>query len=203
MTDYIGRVVGLLRALLSSLPGAGDAAAAPARRSSADIVAARVAQLLKFGELATLTALIEGVELLQTMLGDLTSYSDNLILRVLDALAANARSLIEARAALDLDVRRVWTIVDLTLATLRGIVRFRLATDPRGFDAIDDYDCREFLRLNGASELSLASGYLRGLYDLGFSYQDGDRRRRASPPVRRCAAWCAPSSPIAARSSGA
>ncbi|HSQ01224.1 MAG TPA: NAD(P)-binding protein [Candidatus Dormibacteraeota bacterium] len=173
VNDYVGRVVGLLRALLSSLPGAAGQTA-PDGAATADAVNARVAQLLKFGELATLTALIEGVELLQTMLGDLTSYSDNLVLRVLDALAANARTLIEARAAVDLEVRRVWTIVDLTLATLRGIVRFRLATDPRGFDAIDDYDCREFLRLNGASELSLASGYLRGLYDLGFSYQDGN-----------------------------
>lgn len=174
VTEYVGRVVGLLRALLSSLPGAGaqiDPGGGPA---TTDAVNARVAQLLKFGELATLTALIEAVELLQTMLGDLARYSDNLVLRVVDALAANARALIEARAAVDLDVRRVWTIVDLTLATLRGIVRFRLATDPRGFDAIDDYDCREFLRLNGASELSLASGYLRGLYDLGFSYRDGN-----------------------------
>lgn len=171
VTDYVGRVVGLLRALLSSLPGAeGVAAATP----SADTVDQRVAQLLKFGELATLTALIEAVELVQTMFGNLGAYADNLVLRVLDALAANARALIETRAAVDLEVRRVWTIVDLTLATLRGIVRFRLATDPRGFDAIDDYDCREWLRLNGATEVSLASGYLRGLYDLGFSYQDGD-----------------------------
>jgi uncharacterized protein with NAD-binding domain and iron-sulfur cluster len=171
VTEYIGQVVGLLRALLSSLPGAdGTAPATP----TADTVDQRVAQLLKFGELATLTALIEAVELVQTMFGNLGAYADNLVLRVLDALAANARALIESRAAGDLEVRRVWTIVDLTLATLRGIVRFRLATDPRGFDAIDDYDCREWLRLNGATEVSLASGYLRGLYDLGFSYQDGD-----------------------------
>lgn len=175
VTDYVGRIVGLLRALLSSLPGAGGIAAAGGGPAvAADTLDARVAQLLKFGELATLTALIESVELLQTMLGGLARYSDNLVLQVLDALAANARALIESRAAIDLEVRRVWTIVDLTLATLRGILRFRLATDPRGFDAIDDYDCREFLRLNGATEVSLASGYLRGLYDLGFSYQDGN-----------------------------
>ena len=68
------------------------------------------------------------------------------MLRLLDALAANARALLEARAARRREVRRVWKIVDLTLATLRGIVRFGLITDPRGFDAIDDYDCREWLR---------------------------------------------------------
>jgi len=74
-------------------------------------------------------------------------------------------------------VRRLWTIVDLTLATMRGIVRFRLMTDPRGFDAIDEYECREWLMLNGASEQSVNSGYLKGLYDLGFSYEDGDTSR--------------------------
>src|SRR5205814_353089 len=83
----------------------------------------------------------------------------------------------EARAERDLPLRRLWTIADLTLATLRGIVRFHLPTDPRGFDAIDDYDCREWLRLHGASEQSVGSGYLRGLYDLGFSYEDGDPAR--------------------------
>src|SRR5205814_1679142 len=83
----------------------------------------------------------------------------------------------EARAERDLPLRRLWTIADLTLATLRGIVRHHLLTDPRGFDAIDDYDCREWLRMNGASDPSLDSGYLRGLYDLGFSYEDGDPAR--------------------------
>src|SRR5437763_6084185 len=94
-----------------------------------------------------------------------------------DAFAANARQQIDARAAEDVELRRLWTIVDLTLATLRGIVRFHLPTDPRGFDAIEDYDCREWLLMNGASEQSVNSGYLRCLYDLGFSYEDGDTAR--------------------------
>src|SRR5207248_11042729 len=123
---------------------------------------------------ATLAALAEAIALLETMLGSLSSYPENLVLRVLDAFAANARQQIDARAADDVELRRLWTIVDLTLATLRGIVRFHLPTDPRGFDAIDDYDCREWLLMNGASEQSVNSGYLRGLYDLGFSYEDGD-----------------------------
>ncbi len=74
-------------------------------------------------------------------------------------------------------VRRVWQVIDLTLATLRGEVRFGLMTDPRGFDAIDDYDCREWLLLNGASESSVDSGFLRALYDLGFAYEDGEPTR--------------------------
>src|SRR5439155_2320409 len=52
-----------------------------------------------------------------------------------------------------------------------------IVTDPRGFDAIDEYDCREWLLLNGASERSADSGFVRALYDLGFSYEDGDPAR--------------------------
>ena len=67
--------------------------------------------------------------------------------------------------------------MDLTLATMRGILRHNLATHPRGFEVIDDYDCREWLLLNGASQQSVDSGYLRALYDLGFAYEDGDPAR--------------------------
>src|SRR5262249_22580808 len=82
-----------------------------------------------------------------------------------------------ARLDDDLALRRVWQVIDLALATIRGNLSFGLLTDPRGFDAIDDYDCREWLLLNGASEESVDSGYLRALYDLGFSYEDGDLAR--------------------------
>jgi uncharacterized protein with NAD-binding domain and iron-sulfur cluster len=68
-------------------------------------------------------------------------------------------------------------VLDLALATMRGSVRAGLASDPRGFDALDAYDCREWLLLNGAAPASVDCGYLRGLYDLGFAYEDGDPSR--------------------------
>ena len=74
----------------------------------------------------------------------------------------------------DDDVRCKWEIIDIALSAIVGMLRFGLMTDPRGFDAIDDYECRDWLRLNGASERSLKSAYLRGLYDLGLAYVDGD-----------------------------
>ena len=173
VTDYVGRVAALLRTLVGSL----SPSLAAADGASPDTVLPRVTRFLRYGEVATLAALAEAIALLETMLGSLSSYPENLVLRVLDAFAANARQQIDARAADDVELRRLWTIVDLTLATLRGIVRFHLPTDPRGFDAIEDYDCREWLLMNGASEQSVNSGYLRGLYDLGFSYEDGDPAR--------------------------
>ena len=178
MADYVARVVALLRTLLGSLEPADERSDAPATNALApDAILARIGRFLRYGEVATLATLIEAVALLETMIGSLVRYPENLVLRFLDALAANARRQIVARAERDLPLRRLWTLADLTLATLRGIVRHHLLTDPRGFDAIDDYDCRDWLRMNGASEPSLGSGYLRGLYDLGFSYEDGDPSR--------------------------
>ena len=98
-------------------------------------------------------------------------------MRLLDAIGSNARAALEARLGAETELRPVWQIIDLALATIRGHLRFGLLTDPRGYDAIDDYDCREWLLLNGASRGSVDSGYLRGLYDLGFSYEDGDPKR--------------------------
>ena len=181
VADYLARTVALVRTLLESVSAAQPGAGTPTRPSAPPAPPAtlldRLADLLKFGELASLAALIEAIALLETVLGDLSAYSDNVLLRFLDALAANARGLLEQRAAEDRELRRVWTILDLTLATMRGMVRFGLIDDPRGFDAIDEYDCREWLLLNGASEQSVHSAYMRGLYDLVFAYEDGDPAR--------------------------
>jgi uncharacterized protein with NAD-binding domain and iron-sulfur cluster len=73
----------------------------------------------------------------------------------------------------------LWEVAELILATLRGAIRFRLAFDPRGLDAIDDYDCREWLRLNGASEAATNGAFIRALYDLAFAYENGDPERPA------------------------
>jgi uncharacterized protein with NAD-binding domain and iron-sulfur cluster len=70
---------------------------------------------------------------------------------------------------------------------IRGGIRFRLVFDPRGFDAIDDYDSREWLRLNGASHGSIDSAFIRALYDLAFAYEGGnpDRPRIAAGSALR------------------
>jgi len=188
VADYMKRSLELLRALFQTIQsgdatGARGAAAAvgpernaEAGRSPSGVLDA-IGRLLRYGELASLAGLIQAVGLLELAIGSLSLYPENAILSFLDAIAHNARNLIEARLARDTTLRRVWEVIDLTLATLRGEIRFGILTDPRGFDAIDEYDCREWLRLNGASERSVNSGFLRALYDIGFSYEDGDAAR--------------------------
>jgi uncharacterized protein with NAD-binding domain and iron-sulfur cluster len=174
MNGYVRRMAGLLQTVFASLDsGRPPAATEP---PAPDDMLAQLTRWLRFGELATLAGLSQAAGVLDGMLGA-ARLSETLVATFVDALAANARAQLDARAERDPELRRLWTIVDLTLATLRGIVRFGLLTDVRGLDAIDQYDCREWLLLNGASRTAVDSAYMRGLYDLGFSYEDGDPSR--------------------------
>ncbi len=177
VTDYMARSVSLVRSLLESAR-LGDAdGGGRATTSTGESLGDQISRFFEYSELATLGGLIQGVATLETMIGELAQYPDALPLRLLDALTRNARVVFETRLQRNISLRRIWQVIDLTLATLRGILRFGLLTDPRGFDAIDDYDSREWLLLCGASEAAVDSGWVRALYDLGFSYESGDVAR--------------------------
>src|SRR5271166_6839474 len=58
-----------------------------------------------------------------------------------------------------------------------GILRFGLLSDPRGFDAINDHDLREWMMLNGASEGTVNAPFVRACYDVVMAYEGGDYRK--------------------------
>lgn len=145
--------------------------------SSVESVSADVVRLLKYGLLATLGGLVHAVGLLEAVMRALPNYSQPLVLQLLGAITASAKYQLETWADTDDEIRRLWEVIDLVLAILVGMIRFGLVADPRGFDAINEYECRDWLRVNGASERSLNSAFVRGLYDLAFAYEDGDFRR--------------------------
>jgi len=177
---YLQRTLALLRSLLAelapelgtprSVPGQTGIDTTPSPRRVSDALR----RLGEMGEIATLAGMSQAIAFLDLLAGSLPDLPAPSIVRFLDALGRHARQMLEARLSERPELRRVWHVADLALATIRGQLRGGLLTDPRGFDALDEYDCREWLRLNGASEAALASGYLRGLYDLGFAYQDGN-----------------------------
>jgi uncharacterized protein with NAD-binding domain and iron-sulfur cluster len=70
------------------------------------------------------------------------------------------------------ELRRIWIPIDLFTAALRGILADGLIY--HGFDPIDSYDYRDWLRKHGASNLALQSAWLRGGYDLAFSFVGGN-----------------------------
>ena len=193
VTFYLARTASILRTLLLAVQAGrssrtSGAAREPsdARRSSqrepnageaSNDPSQRIARLLGLGWIATTAGLIEAVELLELIFAPRSPYPVSAIEQLLEVIAASARRQLEAVVEKDPELLMLWHGIDLAMACMRGILRFGLITDPRGFDAINDYDFREWLRINGASERSIASPLIRGAYDLVFAYEDGDYQR--------------------------
>lgn len=178
VTGYLWRSAQLLLTLFQSVgPQAPEPASSPL---SPESLLSALGRLVRYGGLASLGGLLEGLRALQMLFGVWSRTppqpgSENLLSGLVDALGRSALRLLEQRVGNDPEQRRLWTIADLLLTVIRGSLRFGLLTDPRGFDAIDEYDYREWLALNGASPSTLESSFVRaGAYNLSFSYEDGD-----------------------------
>jgi uncharacterized protein with NAD-binding domain and iron-sulfur cluster len=190
VTSYLVRTASILRTLLLAVQAGRSSRTSPrasrdnsdARQSSRDRREAssdpsrRFGRLLGLGWIATTAGLIEAVEVLELVFARLPR-QDNETVRLLEMIAASVRRQLEAMVENDPELLVLWQGIDLAMAAMRGILRFGLVNDPRGFDAINGYDFREWLRINGASERSIESPLIRGAYDLVFAYEDGDYKR--------------------------
>ena len=182
---YLLQAASLLAELVRSAharevePNAGAASSSPPRAVESIVIAIEAA--LRMGQLAGAAALFEAADVLRAALGSVSqreqATADSALLRLVDAIAKAAQRNLELVVSGDGALRRIWLVIDLILAILRGAMVHGLALDPRGFDAIDDHDWRAWLRLHGASAASLDSGFMRGIYDLAFAYQGGDPGR--------------------------
>ncbi len=136
-----------------------------------------VDRLVKYGQLATVAAVLEASELLIQLLSALDPTHESLAMRLVDTLAAAARSQMDLLVEEDDELRLLWQVADVVLAAMRGSLFCGLAFHPEGFDAINHYDYRQWLGMHGASQRSLQSGFVRGIYDLVFAFDKGDHRR--------------------------
>jgi uncharacterized protein with NAD-binding domain and iron-sulfur cluster len=185
MSGYLTRTAALLRTLLTSVQTGSISTAEPDSvahdddrpTTTASAIRSSIDRLFSLGVLGTVTGLLEAVAILEIIFRSLPSYSENAVLKLLKGVGKTVRSKLENVAQRDDESRYIWEIIDLVLAILVGIVRFRLVTDRRGFDAINEYECREWLLLNGASRRSVDSAFVRGLFDLAMAYHDGDPGR--------------------------
>jgi uncharacterized protein with NAD-binding domain and iron-sulfur cluster len=119
--------------------------------------------------------LFSALRLLRTLdlAGRLSPLYLALVMGVLEGCAMVARRVVEAVGEGNHAARRLWQLIDLTIANLCGIFRDGLLSDPRGLAVIEDLDYVEWLRRNGASALALENAVLRGLYNLAFAYRQG------------------------------
>jgi uncharacterized protein with NAD-binding domain and iron-sulfur cluster len=152
-----------------------------ARDREGDNSKAAADTLLRYGQLASAAAMFEASDTLrqaiEAWLPQMMQAPSEMLIRLIDSFAAAARRQLDAIVAGDDELRRIWQVIDLILAILRGATLNGMALDARGFDAINDYDWRDWLRMNGASAQSLDSGFMRGIYDLAFAFEDGDVNR--------------------------
>jgi len=75
------------------------------------------------------------------------------------------------------DHKRLWLLLSLLTATVRGLIVDGLITDPRGFRAINDEEYGAWILRHGAHPDVLDFPLVRGMYDMVFGYEDGDYNR--------------------------
>jgi uncharacterized protein with NAD-binding domain and iron-sulfur cluster len=175
LAHYVATAFDLFRTVVldTSVDGRGLFDAPPAHADLPDQLA-RLASLAGF---TTAVALAEGLGMVSALLRSVSSLPTGGVLDAVEAACAQLRRWIEDRWLADDERRFLWEIADLALASCVGLIRHGVLFDPRGLDALDDYDCRDWLRLNGASERAVQSPFVRGLYDLAMGYEAGDPNR--------------------------
>lgn len=175
---YMQRSVALLRTLLESVEKQSPHSASTQRASSSQnsdgALPFNIQNLLAYGSLTTVAALIEALALLELVLEKLPSYPTQTVAALIATISRGAHVQIDRLVQDDDQLRQFWQMIDVVLACLHGSIRFNLMTHPNGFDAINDYDWSEWLKLNGAAESSVDSAFMRGIYDLLFAYRNGD-----------------------------
>jgi uncharacterized protein with NAD-binding domain and iron-sulfur cluster len=169
---YLERLAGLARTLLQDYYGEAEGEPPPATD-----IPASIERMIRYGQVGSLTMTFHAIQFLETVISSTASKAADALAQMLGVISSSALTALREAAKNDPAARRVWTLLDLTFASMRGILVDGLVTDPRGLDAISHYECREWLMMHGASRESVESGYMRGLYDLVFAYADGDPAR--------------------------
>jgi len=72
-----------------------------------------------------------------------------------------------------IEIRKLFVVVNLGLTILKGMLIDNVFYD--GFDVINEYDFIEWLRMHGASEITLGSTLTRSYYDGAFAFRYGDK----------------------------
>ncbi|TGK26310.1 hypothetical protein EHQ05_11155 [Leptospira yasudae] len=91
-------------------------------------------------------------------------------LRVLDLFMKTLWQRIEKKIESNTEARRFWILMDFSLTNIKGMIVDKVFE--KGFESIDDYDYREWLRHHGASELTINSAIVQAIYGLVFGGVD-------------------------------
>jgi uncharacterized protein with NAD-binding domain and iron-sulfur cluster len=178
LTRYMARAFSLFRLIVldSQVTPGGPSSPTPPPTDPETLTAA-LGALMRLGVFSAAAVLVEALGVLSAAFASAPARLDGALLRLAEAVCAELRRWLEDRLLADDSHRHIWEIADLSLANVVGVLRLGLLTDPRGLDAIENYELREWLLMNGASERAVNSPMMRGLYDLAMAYEDGDPNR--------------------------
>ena len=132
------------------------------------------ATLVRGAGLTALAALLEAVERSARL-----ASGAGLGYRLVEALAAALQAWRDGmRQVLLLDpaARRTWQLVDLVVTNVQGMAADGLLSGI-GYERIDHLDYRDWLTRHGAARETIDSPIVRGMYDLTFAYEGGDRAK--------------------------
>jgi uncharacterized protein with NAD-binding domain and iron-sulfur cluster len=180
MTGYVKRTVGLLQTLLIGVETRRrSTSAADGGARALDSIMSGVKRGLQLGMLGATTGLAQAMARIDVLLQAVPAGPQNALLDPLREITRVSRKALERIAESDDETRYIWEIIDLVLAILTGIVQFGIVTHPKGLDSINEYECRDWLKRNGASDSSVNSAFVRGLFDLAMAYPGGNVERPA------------------------
>ncbi|MFN7176576.1 MAG: FAD-dependent oxidoreductase, partial [Thermaurantiacus sp.] len=180
---YYAAMIDLLVALLVDLEVAHDGAPAGMPESLTGIpqtpeaIIATMRDLVSRGVFLGAATIVQALALVRVAVSAVSLGARPEVLGLVERLAGALREALESRLLARDPQRHLWEVADLVIAAMVGGLRANILADPRGLDALDDFDCREWLYANGASQRSIDSPFVRGLYDLALAYEDGDAAR--------------------------
>ena len=96
------------------------------------------------------------------------------VMEPVDRLATRLRSTLLERAGSDPAARRMWHLISIVVAQVRGLVTDGVLADPSRIRELNTEDYRAWTLRHGADPDAADSTLIRGLYDLVFGFRDGD-----------------------------
>jgi uncharacterized protein with NAD-binding domain and iron-sulfur cluster len=134
-----------------------------------------VPRLLRNIRLAFLVPAVQAFATVARIAEGPVPYLGGPLVEILDGFVDEMRKKIETFVDGDTTAQRIWELIDLLAANIRGLVAsgLELADD---FSRLDEWNYIDWLRTNRIGERTLRNAIIRGAHDLGFAYADGDAR---------------------------
>lgn len=132
-----------------------------------------VLRLLRSVRLTILVPAMQATAGLARLIDVPIPYMRTRVVEMLDRFVDIMRERIELEVQTDLVARRIWELIDLLAANIRGVIVAGLEGE-RDFSSLDEWNYVDWLRMNRISERTLRNPIIRGSHDLAFAYLNGN-----------------------------